>query len=122
MDFSQRANAISCEKAQVEATLFVFRNPRNSNWTALIASRVKRRLISAEGEVQLNPKNSVDAADTATPATMAKTARDAPPTRCGLAHRAQIRTARKKPGWEQSQPGLNFCDASVPRGDVRVAR
>lgn len=54
-------------------------------------------------EVQLNPKNSVNAANTATPATMAK-------------------TARKKPGWEQSQPGLNFCDASVPRGDVRVAR
>jgi len=115
LDFSQRANAISCEKAQVEATLFVFHNPRNSNWTALIASRVKRRLISAEGEVQLNPKNSVDAANAATPATMAKTARDAPPTQCGFAHRTQIRTARKKPGWEQSQPGLNFCDASVPR-------
>ena len=56
--FAKRANAISCEKAQVEATLFVFRNPRNSNWTALIASRVKRRLISAEGEVQLNPKTA----------------------------------------------------------------
>ena len=68
---------------------------------------MKRRLISAEGEVQLNPKNSVDAANTATPATMAKTARDA---------------ARKKPGWEQSQPGLSFCVASVPREDVRVAR
>ena len=78
MDSAQQANAISYKNAQVETTLFVFRNPRNSNWTALIASRVKRRPISAEGEVQLNPKNSVDAADTATPATMAKTARDAP--------------------------------------------
>ena len=78
MDFSQRANAISCEKAQVEATLFVFRNPRNSNWTALTASRGRRRLISAEGEVQLKLENSVDAANAATPATMAKTARDAP--------------------------------------------
>ena len=98
MDFFQRANAISCEKAQVEATLFVFRNPRNSNWTALIASRVRRRPISAEGEVQLKLENSVDASNAATPAATDKTAHDAPPTRCGFAHRAQIRAARKKPG------------------------
>ena len=101
MDSAKRANAISCEKAQVEATLFVFRNPRNSNWTALIASRVKRRPISAEGEVQLNPKNSVDAANAATPATMAKTARDAPPMR------PEFNTARKSAPHAKSRAGNN---------------